>query len=55
MTHGHELKGRIAGGNVPGGGGQRRKFWENGNSIINKIYLEKSSVWVSSIFSLSID
>ena len=41
MTHGHELRGGIAGGKgVPGEGGQRRKNWENCNSIINKIYFK---------------
>ena len=41
MTHGYELRGRIAGGN--GGtrwGGHREKYWDNYNTIINEIYLK---------------
>ena len=42
MTHGHELTGGLLEGKgVPGGGGQRGKYWDNCNSIINKTYLKK--------------
>ena len=38
-TNGHELRGVIAGGKgVLGRGGQRKKNWNNYNSIINTIY-----------------
>ena len=47
MTHGHELRwGGTAGGN----GSTRwrrdkgRKKWDNGNSIINKMYLTKRTL-----------
>ena len=41
MTHGHELRVRVVGGNggVPDRGRQRGKNWDNCNSMINKIYL----------------
>ena len=39
VTNRHGLSGGIAGWNgVPGIGGQRRKNWDNSNSIITKIY-----------------
>ena len=47
-THGHELRGRIAGGN---GGtrwrGTREEKWDNSNSIVNKIYLKIDDCFVS--------
>ena len=41
-THGHELRvgGLLKGRRVLGGGGERRKNWDNCNSVINKIYLK---------------
>ena len=33
-------------GGLLGGGGQRRKKWENCSSIINKIYLKKEKVYL---------
>ena len=46
MTHGHELKGEIAGGNagtgqVLGRRGQRGEKWVNYNTITNKMYFKK--------------
>ena len=39
MTHGHELKGGNAGGRwCTGWRGIKGGKWDNGNSIINKIY-----------------
>ena len=42
MTHGHELRGEIAGGNGGarwrGGGGRN---WDNCKSRINKVYFKK--------------
>ena len=41
-THGHELKGRNAGGRgCAGWRGIKGENWDNWNSIINKIYLKK--------------
>ena len=31
----------LGGRGVPGKGGQRGKYWDNCNSIINKIYIKK--------------
>ena len=47
MTHGHGLKGRIAGGNEDTGqrGGKGRIKWDNSNSIINKIDFKNAQEW----------
>ena len=48
MSHGHEL--RLEVGGIAGGkgilvrGGQKRKNWDNYNSINNKIYLKKKKL-----------
>ena len=45
MTHGRELRGV---GGIPEemrilvGGGQRKKNWDNCNSMINKLYLKRN-------------
>ena len=40
-THGHELRGGMwVREGVLGRGGVRGRNWENGNSIINQIYLK---------------
>ena len=45
LIHGHELRRGVAGGNgVSGGTGQRRKNWDNSNSIINKMFLKKNQL-----------
>ena len=40
MAHGHKLRGGgiVRENQVLGGGGQIEKYWDNCNSIINKIY-----------------
>ena len=44
-THGHELRLGNAGGlRGQGMGGQRRKNWENCNSIINKKYFKNFTI-----------
>ena len=46
-THGHELRGvagLLEGRKLPGGEGQRGKNWDNCNSIISKIYLQKKKM-----------
>ena len=43
MTHGHELKGGLLEGmQDTRWRGKRGKYWDNCNSIINKIYFKQS-------------
>ena len=54
MTHGHELRwGMMMGGGARWRGIKGRNKWDNCNSTINKIYLNKTLSWLVWISGLS--